>query len=179
MRRLHIVRHAQVVVDPATPSADWCLAPGARTAIRELANRVFHAPPDRIVSSPQKKAVQTATALAAHFGVPFEIRDGFEEHHRENEPFIENDQAFRTRLKRFFEHPDDLVFGSETARAASTRFARAVDAMMSTGRGDEVVVTHGTVGALFLASYGGQPFDIWCGLLTPDHRMVPWPRPKR
>ncbi|MEM8652521.1 MAG: hypothetical protein AAGF54_18485, partial [Pseudomonadota bacterium] len=81
---------------------------------------------------------------------------------------------FRTKLKSFFDQPNDLVYGSETALEALTRFSCAVDVLMSEGSSDEIVVTHGTVGSLYLATHGGDAFEIWHSLAAPDYRYIQW-----
>ncbi|MBM7066644.1 histidine phosphatase family protein [Actibacterium sp. 188UL27-1] len=83
-------RHAPVLVDPARPAAKWQLASGVPTKIYQLADQHIAAPPRRIMSSPQDKAVQTAQILARHFGAAVEVRAGLEEHHRHGMPVIED-----------------------------------------------------------------------------------------
>jgi len=175
LRTLHIVRHASVTIEPEIPSADWRLTGSAEHVVRRLASQYIKTTPTRVVSSRQSKAVETAQIIAASLGVGVEIRAGLEEHHRENEAFIVGDIEFRARLKRFFDHPDELVFGSETANQALERFERAISALMADGHREEVVVTHGTVMSLFLGTQSGNPFEIWRDLATPDYRAVIWP----
>ncbi|MHA3914995.1 histidine phosphatase family protein [Halovulum sp. GXIMD14793] len=175
MANLHLFRHAAVRIDPDIESADWLLAPGAEQTVRTLATTVLVAPPKRIVSSPLSKAVGTARILAEHFDCALDIRDGFEEHHRENELFIQSDTQFETKLTQFFADPDRLVFGSETATDALRRFRGAASDLMSEGKGDELVVTHGTIMSLFLASETETAFEIWKSLKMPDCRTAAWP----
>ena len=174
MRRLFIVRHAPVVVKPDVPSAAWQLTSDAASLVRNLASEIPISSPSRIISSKQDKALQTARILASEFSASVEVRGGFEEHHRGNEPFIADDLEFRTNIKSFFERPNELVYGNETAQEALTRFQCAVDELMSEGTNDEIVVTHGTVGSLYLATHGGDAFEIWSSLATPDYRYIQW-----
>ena len=85
-----------------------------------------------------------------------------------------NDAEFRKNLKKFFDSPDDLVFGSETANEAFTRFQTAAKKLMAENLNDEIVVTHGTVGALFLSKGTEDAFVTWNDLKTPDYRSVSW-----
>lgn len=176
MRTLHLVRHALVKIDPEIPSAHWQLADDADVAIRQLVPQLATTSPTRIVSSPQGKAAGTASVLAAALGLKVEIRDGLEEHHRENEGFFADEAKFQETLRRFFNHPDELLFGSETARQALNRFEAAVTDVMDESNGDEIVVTHGTVMSLFLGTDAPDQFEIWRRLKLPDYRAVRWPR---
>lgn len=176
MKKLHIVRHAPVLIERDRASAEWQLGPNAAPLVQKLASEIELCSTKRIISSSQPKAVQTAEILGSEFKLEVEVREGFEEHHRENEAFVAEDLQFRAKLKTFFNRPDEPVFGSETARQALERFQSAIDALMSEGDDDELIVTHGTVSALYLATPAGDPFEIWCSLSSPDYRCVAWPK---
>ena len=174
MATLHLIRHAAVTIDPEVPSADWQVTPDADAAVRQLVSTHNLPHCERVFSSPQPKAVATAKVLANELDAKVEIREGLEEHHRKNEAFIESEAEFLSRLEQFFQHSGTLVFGSETAKASLLRFHRTVAAIMAERGQTEIIVTHGTVMSLFLGKLGGDAFEIWKTLSTPDYRFVNW-----
>ena len=84
-------------------------------------------------------------------------------------------------MRDLFAHPDATVFGNESASAALARFAKAVDQIVSEETGDVVVVSHGTVMSLFVASRAHvDASELWAtlglpsyiSLELPSHRIV-------
>ncbi len=176
MRRIHLIRHAAVSVDLNVPAREWKLAPGADAPLASLAWSLQACGLRRIVASQEPKATATAKILATALGVPVEVRDGLEEHHRLVGQQTPSREAFVANLRRLFAHPADLVFGTESADAALRRFHAAVSAVMAGGNDDEAVVTHGTVMSLLIAAGGnGHTFDVWQRLGLPDLVTLDWP----
>jgi len=79
--------------------------------------------------------------------------------------------------KLFFQRPDELLLGQETAAAALARFPAAVQRVMDMHpEGNVAIVTHGTVLALYLAELSDEaPFALWRQMRLPSSAMVPWP----
>ncbi len=83
-------------------------------------------------------------------------------------PFL-GDEEFGRAARNFFERPDDLVWGNETARQAGSRFEGAVRGVLDE-REEEVVtiVAHGTVISLLVARYNDlDAYALWRGLGLP------------
>ena len=157
MRRLVLVRHSMPEVEPGRPAHEWRLGEDGRGRVELLAGRLYDFSPDVIWSSREPKAVETAEIVAGSLGVPVQVADGLEEHHRSGAPFFPTRREFEAALERFFLEPDRVVFGSETANEALARFSRAVDGIVASQEADTVVVTHGTVMALYVARVAGVP----------------------
>lgn len=175
-RRLHLVRHGPVEIDPNLESSEWKLAAEAAPAILELAEGLRGCGFRRIVASPQRKATATARILADALGLPVKVRDGLEEHHRPKAQQSALEAAFRAKLRRLFARPSEVVFGAESAAAALGRFRAAVSGVMAETEDDELVVSHGTVISLLAAAGGnGRAEDIWASLRLPDHLVLAWP----
>jgi broad specificity phosphatase PhoE len=86
--------------------------------------------------------------------------------------------VFEARMHDLFAHPDQVVFGSESASAALTRFTAAVDRVISedTGDGDVVIVTHGTVMSLFVAKRSHvDATSLWSTLGLPSYIALELP----
>src|SRR5687767_10644484 len=84
-------------------------------------------------------------------------------------------------LRDLLADPDAVVFGSESASAALARFAKAADQVVSEEAGDVVVVNHGTLMSLLVASRARvDASDLWAvlglpsyvSLELPNHRIV-------
>jgi broad specificity phosphatase PhoE len=84
--------------------------------------------------------------------------------------------VFAARMRDLFAHPDAIVFGNESASAALARFAQAVDQVVSEESGDVVVVSHGTVMSLFVASRARvNASELWAALGLPSYISLELP----
>ena len=175
-RRILLVRHATPGVDPARRADEWRLSPVARAEVDRLAERIATYRPTTIVTSPEPKATGTAALLGERLGLRAELVDGLREHDRTGVPFL-TEAAWERALVALFTRPDALVFGRETATEARARFGLAVDAALADhAEGDLVVVTHGTVLALFVAQHNGvDPLAFWRRLAMPDLAVLAVP----
>lgn len=173
-RTLHIIRHGAVVIDKAAQAADWSLSRDTASDVLALVDRFDQSRLRRIVTSREKKARQTGQILARALGLPIETCVGLEEHHRCEEGFLKA-TTFRALVEDFFARPNELVFGEESACRALLRFETAVQDLMNETGDDELIVSHGRVISLFLASrQRSTPMQIWSSLRLPDHRAVNW-----
>ena len=176
MRRLVLVKHSMPEIDPAKPASAWKLGEVGRRRAESLAAKLMEFNPSVIWSSKESKAVETAEAVARELGVQVEIADGLEEHHRDNVPFMSSKDEFEEAVERFFLHPDELVLGMETANQARDRFAAAIDKVIEAGQSDSIVVTHGTVITLYVASVAGvQMMSFWRRLGLPSYVVLTLP----
>ncbi len=129
-----------------------------------------------IWSSKESKAFETAEIVAGAFGTNVSIADGLEEHHRSGAAFLPTQQEFEEAVERFFKEPDELVFGSETAEEALSRFSATINDVIEGEQADTVVVTHGTVITLFAARVGGvRHMSFWRRLGLPSFVVLTLP----
>ena len=176
MRRLVLVKHSMPEIDPDKPASAWKLGEVGRRHSELLASKLKEFSPDVIWSSKEPKAVETAEIVANELSVPVEIADGLEEHHRENVPFLSSKEEFEGAIERFFLCPDRLVLGRETANQARDRFAAAIDEVIDAGQTDSVIVTHGTVMSLYVASVASvQTMEFWRRLGLPSYVVLTLP----
>lgn len=161
VRRLILIRHSQSAVRPDLPPAQWHLTPEGVTRARALAARVDPGDASRIFSSSEPKALETARVLGEVWTLPVEEVPGLHEHVRPANGIVSAEE-FEATIAALFARPSEIVFGSESADAARQRFTAAVTALVARHAGDIVIVTHGTVMALFIASHTGQDaFHLW------------------
>ena len=124
--------------------------------------------PDTVITSNEVKAQQTAEALATAFAIPIDYETLLHEHKRTDAPFLPDEQFLDT-IHTFFNQPERLVFGNETAAQALQRFQRGINNVLKRyPEGNLIIVTHGTVLSLFVAHHTGQdPFTFWQQLDQP------------
>jgi len=110
----------------------------------------------RIVSSAERKAIETAEVLARHLGLAVEVRERMHENDRSATGFLPSPE-FEAVADQFFARPYDSVRGWERAIDAQRRVASEVDAVLGTGLdGDIAFVGHGGVGTLLLLLLDGR-----------------------
>lgn len=170
-KRSHIVlvRHSLPAIDPSLPPHHWPLSAEGRRRCGPLADRLKPFLPEIVVTSVEPKAVETGQLIGARLGVPSTTAPGLHEHDRSNLPWLDV-ESFHQLVRQFFDQPDDLVMGSETAVQASRRFGNAISGILSQAPSKNVVVVaHGTVISLFVASITAlDPFRFWQDLDLPD-----------
>ena len=167
-RHLFLVKHSLPDIKQDLPARAWHLSEEGRWRAARLAEILKSYQPDFLACSPEPKAVETAQIVAATCGVDFQVFEGLREHERSATPYLSKSE-FEEAVCQFFEKPDTLVFGSETASQAHERFSTAVSSVW-TGRGNKkiMIVSHGTVIALFVSRLTGQPgYQIWSELGLP------------
>ena len=130
----------------------------------------------RIVTSHEVKAHETGEILADRLRIPCQIAEGLHEHIRK--PGSSFDQiAFKHSMKEFFENPERLVFGEETASQANQRFYQAVCFVMAEYSGQRIaIVSHGTVMSLFIC-WGNRlaAYPYWLNLGMPALAVLELP----
>lgn len=175
-RSLILVKHSLPEIEPGLPAAQWRLSDEGRRRAEKLAEKLSEYGLTEIVSSREPKAVETGQILATRLGLPFSQADGLHEHERPAEPFHTR-EAFEARVRQFFERPNELVFGAETAAQAEARFLQAVDQLTEQHpRASLGVIAHGTVISLLAARRCRvDPFPLWQHLGLPSFLVLSLP----
>ncbi|HXH22188.1 MAG TPA: histidine phosphatase family protein [Dehalococcoidia bacterium] len=173
MPKLLLIKHSLPDVRPEHPPSRWRLSPeGSRRAL-DLAEALRLFGLARLYASSEPKASQTAALVAERLGVPWEARGGLEEHHRDHEPFLPEEE-FQERVAALFARPSERVFGDESADEARARFAAAVEALVADD--DVGIVAHGTVISLLVAAKSGlDAFSLWRRLGLPSYVVLETP----
>lgn len=178
MRRLILIKHARPQVDPAVPSEKWTLGDEGRAGAARLADRLRPYRFNRLVTSREPKAVETARVVGEALGRPVVEANDLFEHDRSNVPHMDS-REFISMVALFFKQPGDLVLGLESAEEAYERFAAAVDDVIATsaeGEDDIAIVTHGTVLALFAERRAKQDsFTLWRRMGLPSFLVMEMP----
>ncbi len=168
IRRLFLIRHADPEIIANRPAADWCLTARGVERAKTLAARLTPLGLERIYSSPEAKAMQTAAVFGDVFRVPIVPVLDLREHDRAGVALL-SPPAFEQTMRTFFSQPSVRVFGNESGEAARTRFEQALLPLLTDGTGDIMAVTHGTVLTLAIADRCRvDPFDFWKRLGLPS-----------
>ncbi len=158
MSTLRYVTHPEVAGDPEVPVPEWPLSAAGRRRVAAMLDQPWIRSTGRIVSSPERKAVETATIVADHLGVGVEIRDDTGEIDRSATGFVPHDRH-ETLADRCFADPTTSADGWETAVDAQHRIVGALEDLLVDDDRDVVVVGHGGVGTLLWCHLAGTPIS--------------------
>lgn len=175
-RTLVLVKHAMPIVEPRVPPSRWRLSEEGRRQSAVLAGRLKDYGLERVLTSEEPKAAETAEILAGRLDLGSTVASGLHEHDRTGAPFG-NQRDFESAARRFFENPRYLVWGNETAEQAHTRFADGVRAVLEKRpKGNLAIVTHGTVITLFLTQHDDiDAYEFWYRLGLPSFYSLSLP----
>ena len=167
MSKLILVRHAQPVIDPDSPSGRWVLAPEAREPAVALGRALVPFAPRAIFCGDEPKMAGTAETLSEILGLTVTRTAGLSEHARRNTKFADK-TVFEAAIKNLFERRDEIVYGEESADMTYARFAAAIDKALAGEGGTLVAVTGGTALSIFLSRRSGMDaFQTWKSLRLP------------
>jgi broad specificity phosphatase PhoE len=153
----YYLTHPQVEIDPSVPVPDWSLSAEGRRRLEAVRPRSWLGTVRRIVSSTERKAVETAELLARGSSLVVETRPDMGENDRSSTGFLAPDR-FEAAADAFFAAPDCSWNGWERAVDAQGRILRAVDAALRDQAPDAPIlfVGHGAVGTLLKCALAGR-----------------------
>jgi 2,3-bisphosphoglycerate-dependent phosphoglycerate mutase len=168
-KHLILVKHSVPEIDEGRPANTWGLSSEGQLRAQQLAKELEGFQPEVIFSSDEPKAQETADIVAKRLQLRIRIHPDLHEHDRSNVTYLSH-EAFQASIRDFFQKPDALVLGRETANQAYTRFYRAVHSILNEHRDKTVViVTHGTVISLFVSRLtGSSDLELWNRLDLPS-----------
>ena len=168
-RKLILVRHSLPQMDRNAQRSLWDLSAEGKRRCTALGEALAGTAPRLIASSIEPKAVQTAQVVAERLNTPHREFEGLHEHDRSNVEFLPAED-FDPAIACFSASPDELVLGKETASQAEERYTGAVQNVLAEAPdGNIVIVSHGTVMALFVAKWAGtQAVTLWRRLGLPS-----------
>ena len=147
-------------IAPAVPVPAWALSPFGRERVLAVREAAWLRACGRIVTSAERKAVETAELIAAASGATVEVRPGMHENDRSATGFLPPTE-FEAVAGRFFAEPEASVRGWERAVDAQRRIEGELEAVL---RGHDhptalLLVGHVGVGTLLFCRLAGQPID--------------------
>ena len=174
--QLILVKHSLPKIRPDIPAHQWRLSTLGRRLCYQLADHISPYQPDVICSSPEPKALESAQIISNKLGTPSYCFPALHEHKRYGAPFS-NQDIFKTSIKELFKHPQDVVYGEESAHDALRRFSGQIDHLLKLfPEKNLLVVSHGTVISLYVASSNQiDAFDLWGSLGLPSYVVLSLP----
>lgn len=160
MRRVVLVRHARITVDPGVAARAWQLSEAGRRAASRLAAWPGWQDVSAVAASDEPKAVATAEPLAIAANTPLTSHPGLREVDRGRTPVLGRAQYVALVRGYLGGAP---VPGWEPRATAHARFHHALAEIASAASGPVAVVSHGLVLALYL---GLRP-DEWERIALP------------
>lgn len=148
LRTVRYLTHPQVAIDPSKPVRTWSLNDVGKRRIRALAASNALDGTQKVISSRETKAIETASPLANSLNCPLEIRDAMHENDRSATGFLPPEE-FEIVADQFFADPGQSIRGWETANSAQSRIVGEFKRCISgSSAGDILFVGHGGVGTL-------------------------------
>ncbi|UVK38258.1 phosphoglycerate mutase family protein [Mesorhizobium sp. AR10] len=152
----YYITHPQVQIDANVPVPEWGLSGIGRARTSAMLDQPWIGSIRRIVSSGERKAIETAEILASHLRLTVEVRERMHENDRSATGFLPPPE-FEAVADQFFANPHTSIRGWERAIDAQHRILSEVDAVLGTAGADDVAfVGHGGVGTLLLLSLSGR-----------------------
>ncbi|KAA3450634.1 histidine phosphatase family protein [Mesorhizobium sp. SARCC-RB16n] len=148
----YYITHPQVQIDATIPVPDWGLSDIGCARAHAMLNQPWIASIGRVVSSGERKAVETAEVLGRHLYLTVQARERMHENDRSATGFLPP-LEFEAVADQFFANPHESIRGWERAIDAQQRIVSEVAAG---GAGDVAFVGHGGVGTLLLLSLSGR-----------------------
>ena len=151
---LYYVTHPQVQIDAAIPVPEWGLSDIGRARAVAMLDQPWVGSIRRIVSSAERKAIETAEILARHLHLAVVIRERMHENDRSATGFLPPPE-FEAVADQFFANPHKSIRGWERAIDAQHRIVSEFAAVLNGDKaGDIALIGHGGVGTLLLLSLG-------------------------
>jgi len=123
-----------------------------------------HEPIHAVLSSPQRRAIETAQPIARAHGLDVEVWEGLAEYDAQSDSYIPMEELRATNdphLAAMYEGRWE-EFGAESTETFRTRVASTIDAVVAAHPGERVVaVCHGGVINVALALVLGLDRHLW------------------
>lgn len=150
MKKLFLITHPDVVIDPSQPIDKWVLSKKGIDRAKALMTGTFWKDVSVIYTSTEPKAKTVAKMAAQKFNIPIFEKESLVEIDRSFTGFLPYDEFMNT-VMNFFKRPDESCRGWETARTAMKRISSCVEGIMKKSHEEDIVIVgHGVTFALLL-----------------------------
>lgn len=159
MAFIRYITHPEVALDFTRPVAEWGLSEAGRERAARMLSQPWVADIRRVISSPERKAVETAAVLAAHLQRKPELRAATGENDRTATGPLPPAE-FEALADQFFARPEHSIRGWERAVDAQSRITEALSDLIGPAHGEDVaVIGHGGVGTLWYCRLAALAID--------------------
>jgi len=145
--QLLVIRHALPLRSEPGQGSDPDLSPEGIEQANRLPDALKRFPISRLISSPQKRAIQTGQPVADALGLPIEIDDRLAEYDRDMEHYIPIEQIAAERPEEMARLLTGHLPSTVDEGAFLARITEAVADLVSNGDNDDTVAifSHGGV----------------------------------
>ena len=123
MPTAYSITHPQVQIDATVPVPEWGLSEIGQARAVAMLDQSWVGPIRRIVSSAERKAIETAEVLAKHLGLAVEVRETMHENDRSATGFLPPPE-FEAVADQFFANPHKSIRGWERHRCPAAHCER-------------------------------------------------------
>jgi broad specificity phosphatase PhoE len=154
-RVFRYLSHPQVKIDAHVPVPDWGLSDVGNARVLAIRNSAALTLTKLIVSSGERKAMETASIIAEVLQLSISIIEAAHENDRSATGFLPPPE-FEQVATQFFAHPQESIRGWERAVDAQARIVSvAREVLTQANDGDILMVGHGGVGTLLHCHHAG------------------------
>ncbi|MEP4770417.1 MAG: histidine phosphatase family protein [Roseibium sp.] len=152
--------HPEVEMEPDVPIPEWSLSDIGRERAALSTSLPFAKDIERVISSGEVKAVETAEIFSKSFDMKPLVLKALHENDRSSTGFLPPEE-FEKVADEFFAHPDKSVRGWERADSAQTRIVTAIRASLRPVKPESPVLFtgHGAAGTLLMCHLMGIPIS--------------------
>jgi broad specificity phosphatase PhoE len=156
---LRYLSHPQVQIDAKILVPEWGLSDIGVKRTNDIKTATALKSTSLIISSNEKKAIETAVLIAESLGLSVKIQKDLHENNRNSTGFLKPDE-FEIVASQFFAEPEKNVRGWEKAIDAQSRIVSEVENIFSNHKGGDILmVGHGGVGTLLMCHFAGFPIS--------------------
>jgi len=152
--------HPEVAIDPDIPVPDWGLSDLGRERAAKAATLPFAGEIRHVISSAEKKAVETAQVFAGRNNVFHRVLPFLHENDRSATGFLPPAE-FEKTADAFFAEPNRSIRGWERAVDAQSRVVNGIKSALRHIPDDQPVLFtgHGAVGTLMMCHLMAEPIS--------------------
>jgi broad specificity phosphatase PhoE len=170
-----LVRHAAVKTEPAVLPSFWQLSDEGRARARALARERLWRPIERIFTSPEAKALETAHIIAGPNGMTVTAVEDLREVERPANQWFDDDYpgGYAGAVRDYMAAPERATHGWEPAAEAQQRIRACIDWLRRWEPYGFAVAGHGQTLSLYIASVTGlDPMAVWQTINLPDYAVI-------
>jgi broad specificity phosphatase PhoE len=170
-----LVRHAAVETDPAVSPSLWQLSDEGRAGARALAQERLWRTTERIFTSPEAKALETAHIIAGPNGMTVTAVEDLREVERPANQWIDDRYpgGYAGAVRDYLAAPDFATHGWEPPAEAQQRIRMCIDWLRRWEPAGFAVSGHGQTLSLYAAAVTGlDPWEVWQTILLPDYAVI-------
>jgi broad specificity phosphatase PhoE len=146
---IFFLRHAITIIDEDTPVEKWEIAKKGKEKMSKIVGSGIFDEIDIVVSSKEKKAIQTATFVAERLGKEIITYSDYNELRREG-GYITSKSEYEKQVRLIFEEGSSEIKEWEIARNALDRIIKVTDLIDNQYSNMKIlVVSHGIILSLY------------------------------